>query len=163
MDASILTTSIAAARATVDVIKSSIEISKSLDKAELTQKLLDAQMGTIDLMGRVTELINENNRISMENRTLNEKLNDLGRIETHHQVYWKRNGDGSIDGPFDTEEYDKNKILLRLKAKTRTYLIGKENEIVIQYQKGHDRLHPIYIPLKFLMDNGFNENNLPSE
>jgi hypothetical protein len=35
-------------------------VSKSLDKVELTQKLLDAQLGMLDIVGQLTAAVQEN-------------------------------------------------------------------------------------------------------
>lgn len=162
MDASIISTSLTAAKGTVDLIRASIEISKSLDKIELTQKLLEAQMGTIELMGRLTESIQENNDLKESNKILSNRLKEEKQVESHFHLYWKREENGSLDGPFDPEEYDRKKIYLRMRALQQTNFVGS-NDVQIVYDNKADRRNCYYVPLKFLEENKFNPDNIPKK
>jgi hypothetical protein len=161
MDATVLTTGLAAARGTIDLIKASIDIAKTLDKSDLIQKLIDAQLGTMELIGKLSITMDENFELKEKIKSLENEINDLGSIEIYYQVYWKRLRNGTIDGPFDPSEYDKKKLLVRLLA----YNVGKfgsSTEECVAYETASkiDKKH-YTVPLLFLNGNGFNQTNLP--
>lgn len=101
----------------VSLLKGVAEQAKALGKSEIMSSLIDVQVAMMDLLSERQKLIDEN-------RALREKVCELGKIiearrslEFHHNAYWTRNEDGSLDGPFCTQDWDKTKHLVRLTDK----------------------------------------------
>lgn len=159
MDMSSIASGVSAAKTTIDLIKSSIEISKSLDKADLTSKLIDAQIGALDLLGKQYALVDENRGLKSKIDELEKKLKEHDAVEVHYHLYWMRIPNGSIDGPFDTIEYDRKKALVRLRAINQgVFKESGEEEVVFEHLE--DRRKSFLVPLSFLIENGFNSSNL---
>jgi len=83
-------------------VKELVELSKKIDNAELSRKI-------VKLEGEVIEL-------TKENRELQEKLKTQDELNWDGRIYWLIKKDGSKDGPFCQVCKDRDEKLTRLQS-----------------------------------------------
>lgn len=133
----------------VALLKGAAEQAKALGKSEIIGSLIDVQVAMM-------EVLSEQQKLADENRTLREKVRELEELieakralEFHHNAYWSRNENGSLDGPFSTLEWDKTRKYVRLADYgLDEYEGGKK----VQFYNISNKEN-IFVPLSFLQEN----------
>lgn len=133
----------------VALLKGAAEQAKALGKSEIISTLIDVQVAMM-------EVLSEQQRLGDENRALREKVRELEQIieakknlEFHHNAYWCRNDDDSLDGPFSTQDWDKERNLVRL----ADYGQGDYEGIIKVMFYNISNKENVFVPLSFLQQN----------
>jgi hypothetical protein len=98
----------------VSLLKGAAEQAKALGKSEIISTLIDVQVAMMEVLGEQQKLIDENRMLREQIRSLEEVIEVKRSLEFHQNAYWSRNEDGSLDGPFSTQDWDKSKQIVRL-------------------------------------------------
>ena len=126
----------------VSLLKGAAEQAKALGKTEIIGTLIDVQVAMMEVLGEQQKLIDENRELREKIRSLEETANAKRNLEFHHNAYWSRLEDGSLDGPFATQDWDKSQQLVRLSdygcedhegiPKVRFFNIGTRENVFVQ-------------------------------
>ncbi len=133
----------------VTLLKGAAEQAKALGKSEIIGTLIDVQVAMMEVLSEQQKLTDENRALREKVRELEEMVEEKGALEYHHNAYWSRNEDGSLDGPFSTLEWDKTKKRVRLADYgLDEYEGGKK----VQFYNISNKEN-IFVPLSFLQKN----------
>lgn len=120
-------------------------IAKEMGKAEVIEKLIEAQSLFLDLQQQQIALVEENRQLREQNRELTESQEVSSRVFPRHNAYWQETSDGRFDGPFSMTDWDRNHTLVRLIADIQ--LMEKE-KLVVQFR--HDNGSCICVPADYV-------------
>lgn len=126
------------------------DAAKKLDKYEIIAKLSELQAEFLDLQQQQSELINESMELKEEIRRLVEMMEVRERLEFAHNCYWIRKDDGSLDGPFDTMDWDSERKLVRLHLMSKEFNRSNYNGL---HQFWGRSSKDLYVPQEFLKEN----------
>lgn len=98
----------------VALLKGAAEQAKALGKSEIISTLIDVQVAMMEVLSEQQRLVDENRALREKVRELEEIIEAKKNLEFYHNAYWSRKDDGSLDGPFSTQEWDKERNLVRL-------------------------------------------------
>jgi len=94
-------------------------------------------------------LIEENRKLYEEVLKLKATLETKENIEHHSNAYWIRKEDGSLDGPFSTQDWDIRQQLVRFADYGRNTRDGVA-KVHFHISASNES---IYVPLNFLSTN----------
>jgi hypothetical protein len=109
----------AVAERLITLLRSSAETAKKIGKAEVVSDLLEAQVAMMDLLAKYHTLLDENRQLQGQIRDLTAKIEAIGHLEHHYEVYWLKQEDESLDGPFSPPMWEKRHVLTRLRCAGR--------------------------------------------
>jgi hypothetical protein len=109
----------AAAQKLIGLLRNSAETAKQMGRGEVVSDLVEAQVTMMDLLAKHQALLEEKRELQEQVHTLEAKLNTVERLEHHFEVYWVRQDDESLEGPFDPAMWDKHQTLARLRCAGR--------------------------------------------
>ena len=91
----------------IDAIKLAIELAKKFENADLQEALLNARLEGI-------KIGEENLQLHEENKKLKEELRLKEALIPEHNAYWMKDVDEKLEGPFCSNCWDVNKLLVRM-------------------------------------------------
>lgn len=91
----------------IEAIKLAIDLAEKLKNADLLEALLKARLEGV-------KIGEENLQLREENQKLREELQLQGALIPEHNAYWMKDDDGKLDGPFCSNCWDVNKLLVRM-------------------------------------------------
>ncbi len=103
----------------LSLLRNSAETAKQLGKAEVVSDLLEVQVAMMELFEKYHALLEENRQLRDQIRTLTAKLETIGQLEHHFEVYWLRQAEQSLDGPFSPPMWEKHQKIVRLRCAGR--------------------------------------------
>ena len=109
MDPILITSAVAAGNHTIGILKGVVEGLKSTGKAEMIQQIIEAQMTTMDLLGKCHELQGENTKLSEEIAKLKSEAELSKGLTFNGSVYYLKS-----EGPYCQKCYDSDRKLVRL-------------------------------------------------
>lgn len=130
----------------VSLLKGAAEQAKALGKTEIIGSLIDVQVAMMEVLSEQQMLADENRELREKIRSLEEIVSAKRNLEFHHNAYWSRLEDGSLDGPFATQDWDKSKQLVRLSDYGRDDF---DDEVKVRFFNTGIREN-VYVPLSFL-------------
>lgn len=130
----------------VTLLKAAADQAKALGKSEIISTLIDVQVAMMEVLSEQQRLVDENRVLREKIRELEEIVKAKKNLEFHHNAYWSRKVDGSLDGPFSTQEWDKEANLVRLAD------YGQDNFEGIAQVHFHNisNKENVYVPVSFL-------------
>ncbi len=130
----------------VTLLKGAAEQAKALGKSEIISSLIDVQVAMMEVLGEQQKLVDENRILREKIRSLEEIIETKRSLEFHHNTYWSRCEDGSLDGPYSTQDWDKSTKMVRLTDFGPDDFDGVRK--VHFYNAGNKE--NVYVPLSFL-------------
>jgi hypothetical protein len=110
----------------LSLLKGAAESAKAHGKAEVINDLIEVQLAMMDLLQKQQALIEENQSLRNKLNELQSALEDKSVLEVHHDSYWKRLDEKTLDGPFSMTLWDTNRKLVRMRYQSRGELDGIE-------------------------------------
>lgn len=83
-------------------------------KAEVIGDLLEVQASMMDVLQKQQSLIDENAPLRQELAQLKSLFDQREHVEIHYDLYWIRQQDESLDGPFSPVLWDTKQQLVRM-------------------------------------------------
>lgn len=130
----------------VTLLKGAAEQAKALGKAEIIGTLIDVQVAMMEVLGAQQKLVDENRALRDKIRVLEEVIQARKTLEFHHNSYWSRNEDGSLEGPYCSQDWDKAKQLVRFADYGRDDFDGVTKVQFSNFATNES----IFVPLAFL-------------
>jgi hypothetical protein len=124
------------------LLRSTAENLRALGKAEVVNDLLEIQLSMMDVLQKHQSALDENRALRERVTELETLLDKHSRIEPHHNAYWLRVDDESLDGPFSLAQWDTARKLVRM------MYLGMEGESAKFYCKVSRET--VYIAPEFL-------------
>lgn len=81
-------------------LKALIGMAKDVNDVEFNGKVIDIQQKVLDLQAKFAELQGENDELRNQNRQLKEASDISKSVIFHDHAQWKKNEDGTEEGPF---------------------------------------------------------------
>jgi hypothetical protein len=130
----------------VELLKGAAEQAKPLGKSEIISSLIDVQVAMMQVLAEQQKLVDENRSLRDRVRELQDTIETKQKLEFHHNTYWTRNEDSSLDGPFSSQEWDYSKRLVRVAD------YGSDQYSGVWKVRFYDARNnqEFYIPLSFL-------------
>jgi hypothetical protein len=127
-----------------EILKDAYQCAKKGNQADLVEKLMDARQAMLDLVEEKANIEIELNSAREKIAGLEKQLALVATIKFEHDAYWCERLDGTLEGPYSTRCWDKEKKLVRFKF---SYRKKRSGNLVFAHEG-----EACEIPLAFLQE-----------
>jgi len=131
------------------LLKTASEALKAAGKPEAVGSLVELQLSMMDLLQKQQALIEENRELRLKVALLEEELKTKGELEFHHNCFWRRVGEASLQGPFSPTSWELHRKLVRMRHYGRGVYEGVEK---VHFCEPNSK-DSAYVPSNFLKRN----------